>query len=202
MGGVTFLAAWSLCTTVLLRLLLARLWRSGGAASRAYLIAGSSLLSIGVLQMAATPLVFGRFEEQALWFVTAGLAVALVGVLNLLNLRYRRVAPGLRPVCVAANLALTGVFVAVATHRGAEPPHDPVSVALMALALGAAYLSARRDRSTTAADGSCDAADSPGAGRADAGRSVPPEPPSGAARRLGGAISAKRAPAVAGGSGG
>jgi len=103
-----------------------------------YRVAGASLVSIGALQVAATPLVLGRFEEQTLWFVTAGIAVVLVGVLNLLNLRYRRVAPGLRPVCAAANLAMAVVFVAVATHRGAEPPHDPVSVAWLALALGAA----------------------------------------------------------------
>jgi len=110
MGGVTFLAAWSLCTVVLLRVLLARLWRSGDIAARAYLIAGASLVSIGALQMAAAPLVFSRFEEQTLWFITAAFAVVLVGVLNLLNLRYRRVAPGPRPVCVAADLAMAAVF--------------------------------------------------------------------------------------------
>ena len=188
MGGVTFLAAWSLCTVVLLRVLLARLWRSGDIAARAYLIAGASLVSIGALQMAATPLVFSRFEEQTLWFITAAFAVVLVGVLNLLNLRYRRVAPGLRPVCVAANLAMAAVFVAVATHRGAEPPHDPVSVVLMALALGAAYFSARRDRSSTTVGGSGELVDSTGAGAADPGRATSSEPPSGAARRLGEAM--------------
>jgi len=188
MGGVMFLAAWSLCTVVLLRILLARLWRSGGIAARTYLIAGASLVSIGVLQVAATPLVFSRFEEQTLWFITAGFAVVLVGVLNLLNLRYRRVAPGLRPVCVAANLAMTAVFVAVATHRGEEPPHDPVSVALMALALGAAYLSARRDRTSTAVGGSCGLVDPTGAGVTDPGQAPSSEPPSGAARRLGEAM--------------
>jgi len=58
----------------------------------------------------------------------------------------------------------------------------------MALALVAAYLSARRDRSSTPVDGSHGPVGSTGAGAAGPGQAIPPEPPSGEARRLGEAM--------------
>jgi hypothetical protein len=42
---------------------------------------------------------------------------------------------------LAVWLGMTAIFVAVATHRGAEPPHDPVSKVLVAVGAVATGLS-------------------------------------------------------------
>ena len=107
---------------------------------RIYLVVGWALTTIGVIQILFTGLRFEQFDEGALWFATAGMAISLTGALNLLNLGRYLKDPGVKRVCLIANLATTAVFVAVATHRGAEPPHDPVSLALMTVAMIATVL--------------------------------------------------------------
>lgn len=47
---------------------------------------GQAMIALGVVHVAATPIFFSRLGEPAVWFVSGGLALALVGVLNLLPL--------------------------------------------------------------------------------------------------------------------
>ena len=141
MSALIFLAIWFVATFCLVGAFGRRLWNALSSSLRLYLVVGWSLVSIGVIQMMFSPFRFRSFDEAALWFATAGLAITLTGALNILNLGRQRADRGLRRVCVAANLAITVVFVAVATHRGAEPPHDPVSVALMSVGVVATVLS-------------------------------------------------------------
>ena len=140
MSALMVLIVWAAATSCLITAFGGRLWRTVSSTLRIYLVLGWALVSIGMIQTMFTPLRFKQFDEAALWFATAGLAIILTGAINLLNLGRRLKDAGVRHVCLAANLAMTAVFVAVATHRGAEPPHDPVSVALMSVAALAALL--------------------------------------------------------------
>lgn len=141
MSALLPLAVWLGLTALLTGIVDRRLWGSLPASLRLYLVLGWSLVAIGITQLLLTPLKFPSFDETALWFATSGSAVALTGALNLLNLRGGLGEAGVRRVCTAANLWITLVFVAVATHRGAEPPHDPVSVVLIAVGAAATGLS-------------------------------------------------------------
>lgn len=55
---------------------------------------------------------FDRLTSGALWFFSAGVLIALVATLNLLNRTYGGGAPGLRRVCVAANVINLGLAIA------------------------------------------------------------------------------------------
>ena len=140
MDGVIFLALWFGATTFLVAAFGRRLWDRLSVLARMYLVLGWALVSVGVIQAMVTPIRFKPVDEAGLWFATAGMAIALTGAVNLLNLGRYLQDIGLRRVCLVANLATTIVFVAVATHRGGEPPHDPVSVALMTVAVLATLL--------------------------------------------------------------
>ena len=140
MDATALLMIWFAATLGLVAVFGRRLWRGITGWPRLYLVLCWALVSIGLIQVSATTLRFDRFDESALWFATAGLAIALTGALNLLNMGRHLEDRGVRGVCLAANLATTAVFVAVATHRGAEPPHDPVSVVLLTVAVLATLL--------------------------------------------------------------
>ena len=56
---------------------------------------------------------FDELSSAALWFFSGGMAILLTGALNVLNRSYGRVAPGLRLVCIGANVVLLS-FAAVA----------------------------------------------------------------------------------------
>ena len=129
---------WAGATALLLRLFGRRRWATLPPRLRIDLSLAWALVSLGALQVLFTPLRFASFDEGALWFSTSGGAIVLTGALNLLHLARRPVEAAIGRLCLAANLWLSFVFVAVATHRGAEPPHDPMSVAMIAVALGAA----------------------------------------------------------------
>ena len=140
MPALILLAVWFAVTSCLVAVFGRQLWRQISPLLRLYLASCWALVSIGVIQALFTPLRFEQFDENALWFATAGIAITLTGALNLLNVGRCFKDPEIRRVCLIANLAITLVFTAVATHRGAEPPHDPVSVALMTVALLATVL--------------------------------------------------------------
>jgi len=141
MSALFLLVVWLLVTVLLLRALGRELWPVLPALLRLYLVAGCALVSIGALQTMFSTLRFDSFDEAALWFATAGLAVSLTGALNLLNVARRREDVPIRRVCVAANILITAVFVALATHRGGALPHDPVSISLVAVAVTTTVLS-------------------------------------------------------------
>ena len=57
--------------------------------------------------MLATFGLFHALNNAALWFFSGGIAIALTGVLNLLQRSYGHVAPGLRKVCIGTNIVMT-----------------------------------------------------------------------------------------------
>ena len=154
MSAFILLTVWVAVTAGVVALLGRRLWARLSPRLRVYLVVAWALTMIGVIQIMFTGVRFEQFDEGALWFATAGLAISLTGAMNLLNLgRYLKDA-GVRRVCLGANLATTAVFVAVATHRGAEPPHDPVSVALMTVAVFATFLGSGMHQAVSSPSGS------------------------------------------------
>jgi hypothetical protein len=80
---------------------------------RAYQGLGTGLVVLGLLHMAATFQAFDTISDAAVWFFGSGIAMALTGVLNLLNVRYGHAASGIRSCCIATNVAMC-VFAAVA----------------------------------------------------------------------------------------
>jgi hypothetical protein len=154
MSAIILLTAWAAVTAAVVAFLDRRLWAGLAPRLRVYLVVAWALTTIGIIQILFTGARFEQFDEGALWFATAGLAISLTGAMNLLNLGRHLKDDGVRRVCLVANLATTAVFVAVATHRGAEPPHDPVSVALMTVAVVATLLGSGLDRAMSSPSGS------------------------------------------------
>lgn len=74
---------------------------------RAYLVLGWGIIILGVVHMIAATQIFAGLSARALWFVGAGIAIVLLGALNLLNHMYGADAPGLRRVSAAANVLMT-----------------------------------------------------------------------------------------------
>lgn len=72
-----------------------------------YLILSWGLVALGAVHMLATPRFFQSLTSSALWFASGGIAIALAGLLNLLNRQYGRIAPGLRRACFGVNLVMT-----------------------------------------------------------------------------------------------
>ena len=78
------------------------------------------LTALGVVHTAMTPVFYGRFTHNALWFAGSGLAMMFVGFLNITLNRDAgrgRLAPTL---CHIANL-LTAVFGALIVRVNTEP---------------------------------------------------------------------------------
>ncbi|HVE78059.1 MAG TPA: hypothetical protein VNA89_04310 [Gemmatimonadaceae bacterium] len=96
---------------------------------RAYLVLSLGIIALGAVHIAATPRYFTHLSSAAVWFAGGGLAIILTGVLNLLQRAYGAVAPGVRLVCVAANVVMTA-FALVAGYAGGA------SAAELALVLG------------------------------------------------------------------
>lgn len=96
---------------------------------RAYLVLSLGIIALGAVHIAATPRYFTRLTGAAVWFASGGLAMALTGALNLLRRAYGEAAPGVRRVCVGANVAMTCFAILAAYASGA-------SVAEFALVLG------------------------------------------------------------------
>ena len=70
-----------------------------------YALFAAAILALGVLHMATTFWLTSS-PVARVWFFGAGMAIALDGVLNLLNRRYGRAAPGLRAACIGTNLLM------------------------------------------------------------------------------------------------
>ncbi len=74
---------------------------------RVYAAFAWGMLFLGAVHMAATLRFFDSLTQSALWFMGAGIAIILAGTINLLNRRYGAAAPGLRWVCIGANVLMT-----------------------------------------------------------------------------------------------
>lgn len=68
---------------------------------------GWGMIALGVVHITAATRFYDHLSQDALWFVSGGLAMLLTGLLNLLNRSYGRLAPGLRRACSAATLVMT-----------------------------------------------------------------------------------------------
>lgn len=79
---------------------------------RLYTVESWALVVLGAVHMAATFRLFNAFTPQALWFLGAGLLMVVVASLNLLNRAYGHLAPGLRIVCIVANISISAFAVA------------------------------------------------------------------------------------------
>jgi hypothetical protein len=79
---------------------------------RIYAIESWALVVLGIVHMSATSRFVGAFTTQALWFLGGGILMVLVGAMNLLNRAYGGRAPGLRLVCIAANITISAFAVA------------------------------------------------------------------------------------------
>jgi len=96
---------------------------------RTYLVLGWAIVLFGGVHMFAATRVFSGVTAHALWFFSGGIAMSLTGALNLLNHSYGAAAPGLRRVCVAANLVMTAFGVAAGIV-------DKASAAALVIVLG------------------------------------------------------------------
>ena len=102
------------------------------------------IIGIGLLHILVTPLVYQQWALPAMWFLSAGLALAYAGALNLLRERYAIVAPGLRYVCLAANLAMAGFCAGMVAVMGARALRSPQIVLLFTLVVCATVFSCKR----------------------------------------------------------
>ncbi len=92
------------------------------------------MIVFGAIHCAFTRRAYPEFGLPALWFLASGLFIILVATTNLLRIRYGGAAPGVRAVCIVANLALLGLAVAIAWVTPlAGNPQVVIAVVLSAL---------------------------------------------------------------------
>lgn len=115
--------------------------RSIGLVRRAYQLSGWGLVLLGTVHMATTFWAFDALSGAAVWFFGSGIAMALTGVLNLLNDTYGGVANGLRWTCIGTNVAMTAFAVVAGVASRATVGQVVIVFGLVA---GAAVLSAMR----------------------------------------------------------
>lgn len=81
--------------------------------NRLYAFVGWAIVALGGLHMLTTIRLSASTPAFRVWFFGSGIAMALIGALNLLHRIYGQSAVGLRIVCRTANILLT-LFAAVA----------------------------------------------------------------------------------------
>ena len=105
---------------------------------------GWSIAAVGLIHCLATAASFDRLGPPAMWFLSGGLALLSLGAFNLLRDRYGPVAPGLRSVCIAANVANTAFAITYAAAANPRAGRDPVSLLFIALLASATAISILR----------------------------------------------------------
>ena len=85
-----------------------------------YAFIGWAIVALGGLHMVATLQLSSSTPAFRVWFFGSGLAMALVGALNLLHRAYGQSAAGLRMVCWAANILITSFALAAGAFTGAS----------------------------------------------------------------------------------
>jgi len=121
-------------------------WAAASLVKRLYALLAAAVVALGCLHMVTTFRLSSATPGGKVWFFGSGIAIVLAGVLNLLNRRYGRAAPGLRVACIATNL-LVAVFAGVAgvlTGAGSME-----RVIMMALLVSVLILSALRSASVS-----------------------------------------------------
>lgn len=87
---------------------------------RLYAFIGWAIVALGGLHMLATVRLSSSSPAFRVWFFGSGMAMALVGALNLLYRVHGRSAAGLSFVCRLANLFLTLFAIAAGAFTGAS----------------------------------------------------------------------------------
>ena len=88
--------------------------------NRLYAFIGWAIVAVGGLHMLVTFRLSSSTPAFRVWFFGSGMAMALVGAMNLLHRAYGRSAVGLRIVCWIANILLTLFAVAAGALTGAS----------------------------------------------------------------------------------
>ncbi len=88
--------------------------------NRLYAFIGWAIIALGALHMVATLRLSASTPAFRVWFFGSGMAMALVGALNLLHRAYGRSAAGLRVVCQTATILLTLFALAAGAFTGAS----------------------------------------------------------------------------------
>jgi hypothetical protein len=90
------------------------------ALSRVYAVFAWLIVAIGTLHMFATFRLSAGTPLGKVWFFGSGLAIALVGALNLLHRAYGASCLGVRIVCRIGNVLLTLIAIVAGTISGAS----------------------------------------------------------------------------------
>jgi len=117
--------------------------------SHIYAVFAWLIAAIGTLHMLATFRLSTGNALRKVWFFGSGLALALVGALNLLNRTYGRSGLGIRVVCRAANLLMTLLAIVAASIIKASLPQRFLVWSLLGGALILSCLPAQRIASQT-----------------------------------------------------
>ena len=106
--------------------------------SRLYAFVGWAIVALGGLHMLATIRLSASTPAFRVWFFGSGMAMALVGALNLLHRAYGHSAAGLRIVSRIANISITLFAFLAGTITGATVAEY---ILMMTLLGGASVLS-------------------------------------------------------------
>ena len=112
--------------------------------SRLYALMAAAIVAVGCLHMVTTFRLSSATPAGKVWFFGSGIAIALAGVLNLLNRRYGLAAPGLRAVCIGTNLMIAGL---AGIAGGVTRASFTERVIMMAILVSTLILSAVRSAS-------------------------------------------------------
>jgi len=99
------------------------------------------MVGLGCLHIGFTPFNYSRFDMDAMWFVSAGVAIILAGFLNVALIREAGKDPVVRTLCVITNVSFALLF-GVVLYQLAQPQVF-VGLALFGVA-GVSALSTRR----------------------------------------------------------
>lgn len=102
------------------------------------------ILTLGVVHVCVTPLVYGRFSQSAVWFAGAGLAGIFAGMLNLTRIRYGNHVPALQTFSLITNLLLLPWIVAGVVSMLPELRRNPQAVILAIAILGETFFSVKK----------------------------------------------------------
>jgi hypothetical protein len=111
--------------------------------NRLYGFVGWAIVALGGLHMLTTLRLSASTPAFRVWFFGSGLAMSLVGALNLLHRAYGRSAAGLRMVCWTANIVLTLFAVAAGAFTGASIAEFVLVLGLVGGALILSFIRAR-----------------------------------------------------------
>ncbi len=98
--------------------------------NRLYAFLSWAIVALGALHMVSTLRLSASTPAFRVWFFGSGMAMALVGALNLLHRAYGRSAVGLRVVCWAANIFLALFALAAGALTGASIAEYILTVSL------------------------------------------------------------------------